>query len=126
MLDFIDDNNVLYDYQYGFRHSHSTQQAIITPVDRITKSLDKGHIAITILLDLKKAFDTVDHRILLRKLYAYGIRGALLKWFESYLTGMLRQCQDIFRIVYLLAYEEVNLTKKYIKQQVLKIIKTVN
>ena len=56
-------------------------------VDRITKSLDKGHIAITILLDLKKAFDTVDHRILLRKLYAYGIRGALLKWFESYLTG---------------------------------------
>ena len=87
VLDFIDDNNVLYDYQYGFRHSHSTQQAIITLVDRITKSLDKGHIAITILLDLKKAFDTVDHRILLRKLYAYGIRGALLKWFESYLTG---------------------------------------
>ena len=87
VLDFIDDNNVLYDYQYGFRHSHSTQQAIIALVDRITKSLDKGHIAITILLDLKKAFDTVDHRILLRKLYAYGIRGALLKWFESYLTG---------------------------------------
>ena len=87
VLDFIDDNNVLYDYQYGFRHSHSTQQAIITLVDRITKSLDKGHIAITILLDLKKAFDTVDHRILLRKWYAYGIRGALLKWFESYLTG---------------------------------------
>ena len=87
VLDFIDDNNVLYDYQYGFRHSHSTQQAIITLVDRITKSLDKAHIAITILLDLKKAFDTVDHRILLRKLYAYGIRGALLKWFESYLTG---------------------------------------
>ena len=87
VLDFIDDNNVLYDYQYGFRHSHSTQQAIITLVDRITKSLDKGHIAITILLDLKKAFDTVDHRILLRKLYAYGIRGALLKWFERYLTG---------------------------------------
>ena len=87
VLDFIDDNNVLYDYQYGFRHSHSTQQAIITLVDRITKSLDKGHIAITILLDLKKAFDTVDHRILLRKLYAYGIRGALLKWFESYLTS---------------------------------------
>ena len=59
----------------------------MTFVDRITKSLDKGHIAITILLDLKKAFDTVDHRILLRKFYAYGIRGALLKWFESYLTG---------------------------------------
>ena len=90
MLDFIDDNNVLYDYQYGFRHSHSTQQAIITLIDRLTKPLDKGHIAITILLDLKKAFDTVDHRILLRTLYAYGIRGALLKWFKSYLTGRTR------------------------------------
>ena len=87
VLDFVDDNNVLYDYQYGFRHSHSTQQAIITLIDRISKSLDKGDIAIIILLDLKKAFDTVDHRILLRKLYAYGIRGTLLKWFESYLTG---------------------------------------
>ena len=87
VLDFVDDNNVLYDYQYRFRHSHSTQQAIITLIDRISKSLDKGDIAIIILLDLKKAFDTVDHRILLRKLYAYGIRGTLLKWFESYLTG---------------------------------------
>ena len=87
VLDFVDDNNVLYDYQYGFRHSHSTQQAIITLIDRISKSLDKGDIAIIILLDLKKGFDTVDHRIRLRKLYAYGIRGTLLKWFESYLTG---------------------------------------
>ena len=87
VLDFIDDNNVLYDYQYGFRHSHYTQQVIITFIDRITKSLDKGDIAITILLNLKRAFDTVDHRIFLRKLFAYGIRGTLLKWFESCLTG---------------------------------------
>ena len=87
MLDFIDDNNVLYDYQYGFRHSHFTQQAIITLIEWTIKSIDKGHIAITILLDLQKAFDTVDLRIFLKKLYAYGIRGALLKWLESYLTG---------------------------------------
>ena len=87
MLDFLDDNNVLYDYQYGCRHSHSTHQAIVTFIDRITKSLDKSHIAITILIDLEKAFDSADHRILPRKLFAYGIRGTLLKWFESYLTG---------------------------------------
>ena len=61
--------------------------SIIALIERITKSFDKGHIAITILLDLKKTFDTVDHRILLRKLYAYGIRGVLLKCFKSYLTG---------------------------------------
>ena len=87
LFDFICDNNILYDYQFGFRPKHSTQQAIITLFDNITKSLDNGNIAISIFIDLKKAFDTVNHRILLRKLYAYGIRGPILKWIESYLTG---------------------------------------
>ena len=61
------------------RYSHSTQQPIITLIDLIIKSLDKSHIAITILLDLNKNFDTVDHKIVLRKLYAFRIKGALLK-----------------------------------------------
>ena len=74
-------------HQYGFRKGRSTQQAIITLVDRITKSQDIGDIVITLLIDLKKAFDTIDHRILLRKLYSYGIRGTMFKWIESYLTG---------------------------------------
>ena len=79
--------NVLYDHQYGFRKGRSTQQAIITLVDRITKSQDIGDIVIALFIDLKKAFDTIDHRILFRKLYSYGIRGSMLKWFESYLTA---------------------------------------
>ena len=62
------------------------QHAIITLVDRITKSQDMGDRVIAILIDLKKAFDTVGHKILLRKLYTYGIRGNMLKWFESYLS----------------------------------------
>ena len=66
LFDFICDNNILYDYQFGFRPKHSTQQAIITLFDNITKSLDNGNVAISIFIDLKKAFDTVDHRILLR------------------------------------------------------------
>ena len=87
LFDFICTNNILYDYQFGFRPGHSTQQAIITLIDKITKSLDNDDIVISLFIDLKKAFDTVDHRILLRKLYAYGIRGTMLKWIESYLSG---------------------------------------
>ena len=86
VFDFLCENEILYDYQFGFRSKHSTQQALITLVDKVTKSLDRNNIVISLFIDLKKAFDTVHHKILLRKLYAYGIRGILLKWFESYLT----------------------------------------
>ena len=83
VFDFLNGND---NYQFGFRSKHSTQQALITLVDRVTKSLDRSNIVVSLFIDLKKVFDTVHHRILLRKLYAYGIRSVLLKWFESYLT----------------------------------------
>ena len=54
-------------------------------VDKITKSLDAGDIVISVFLDMKKAFDTVDHHIPLKILYAYGIHGKVLEWFHSYL-----------------------------------------
>ena len=82
---FLDKYNILYQNQFGFRQGHSTHHALITLVDRITKSLDSGDIVIGVFLDLKKAFDTVNHKILLKKLYHYGIRGNLNKWFENYL-----------------------------------------
>ena len=75
IISFMNKNDVLYDQQYGFKQKHSTQQAIIMIVDEIIKSLDAGDIVISVFLDLKKAFDMVDHHILFKKLYAYGIRG---------------------------------------------------
>ena len=62
----MDTHHVLYKYQFGFRFFHSTKQAIITLVNRMTKCLDSecNDIEIGIFLDLKKAFDTIDHTIL--------------------------------------------------------------
>ena len=67
VIDFFDDNHILYDHQFGFR-KHSTSHAVIaviTLVERVTKALDTGKIIVGVFLDLKKAFDTVDHSILL-------------------------------------------------------------
>ena len=87
VTDFLENDNILYDKQFGFRRYHSTSHAIITLVDKVSKALDSGKFVVGVFLDLKKAFDTVDHGILLNKLYALGIRGDLHKWFKSYLSG---------------------------------------
>ena len=63
---FLYKNDVIYKYQFGFSKIHSTQHAIITLVDRITSSIDSGDLVIGVFLDLKKAFDTVDHQILIK------------------------------------------------------------
>ena len=86
ITDFIDSLNVLYKCKFGFRHKHSIQQAIITLVNKVKSSLVTGDIVIGVLLDLKKTFDTVNHKILLDKMHAYDIRGNILRWFRSYLT----------------------------------------
>ena len=83
IVSFMNKNDVLYDQQFGFRQKYSTQQAIIMLVDKITRCLDAGDIVISVFLDLKKAFDTVYHHILFKKIYAYGILGKVLKWFHS-------------------------------------------
>ena len=80
---FLYKNYVIYKYQFGFRKMHSTQHAIITLVDLITSSLDSGELVIGVFLDFKNAFDTVDHQILIKKLFCYGIRGNTLKWFKA-------------------------------------------
>ena len=83
---FLTKHKILYSYQFGFHENHSTSLALIEIVDNIRQSIEDGNYTLGIYLDLTKAFDTVDHTILLRKLQHYGIRGITNDWFKSYLT----------------------------------------
>ena len=87
LMDFIEKNNILSDSQYGFRKRHSTHHAVLDIIDQIHSNLDSKLYTCAIFLDLKKAFDTVNHEILLKKLYLYGIRGCVQDWFASYLSN---------------------------------------
>ena len=84
---YLDDNNLLFDSPYGFRKHHSTELAAVELIDRIYETMDHGDIPISIFLDLSKAFDTLDHSILLNKLEYYGVKGNASRWLSSYLTG---------------------------------------
>ena len=83
---YFTNNNILYQRQFGFRKGYSTEMALLSAIDTITKSLDEKNHVIAIFLDFRKAFDTVDSDILLSKLDHHGIRGIALEWFRSYLT----------------------------------------
>ena len=80
-------NDLFYKSQYGFRGGHSTELAAFEVVSKIIDEMDKGLLPLNIYLDLSKAFDTIDHQILLGKLAFYGIRGKSLDLFKSYLTS---------------------------------------
>ena len=86
LYDYLISNKLLYKSQYGFRHGHSTELASLELTDRIMKDLDNKRIPIAIFLDLSKAFDTLDHEILLYKLKYYGVKNSALSWFQSYLS----------------------------------------
>ena len=82
---FLENNNLIYSWQFGFRQKHSTSHALIHLTDKIREQLDKGNFACGIFNDFQKAFDTVDHQILIQKLNYYGIRGIANNCFSSYL-----------------------------------------
>ena len=86
VLKHINDNNILYKYQFGFRHNHGTSLALIELVDKIMSALEQGDTVLGVFMDFSKAFDTVDHDILCKKLSVYGINSTALKWFASYLS----------------------------------------
>ena len=86
VYNFLSETNQFYSSQYGFRSRHSCDHAINELLCTIIKNLEKQNITITIFLDLSKAFDTLEHLTILKKLERYGIRGPALNWFKSYLA----------------------------------------
>ena len=82
---YFKDNELFYKSQYGFRDEHSTELASVELIDQVMSSFEKRYTPIAIYMDLSKAFDTLDHKILLKKLEYYGIKDTELNWFKSYL-----------------------------------------
>ena len=83
---FLSKNRQLYSSQYGFRQRHSCENAIQELLSGVLKGIENRKHTAAVYLDLSKAFDTLDHSILIMKLERYGIRGIALDWFKSYLN----------------------------------------
>ena len=82
---YLEENDLLSDYQYGFRQNRSTKHAITILIDDVRTSMDQGQLTGSVFMDLRKTFDTVSHGRLLNNLPAYGIKDVAMKWFTSYL-----------------------------------------
>ena len=93
MTYYIEQHDLLYPSQYGFRKGHSTQHAMLDIINDIQANMNQRLLFCGVFIDLKKAFDTVYHEILLNKLNHYGFRGIIIDWFSSYLNNRTQTTQ---------------------------------
>ena len=84
---FLNNFDLIYQLQFGFRKKYSTNHALLSIVEQIRSNLDNKTYSCGVFVDLEKAFDTVNHEILIRKLEHIGIRGTSNKWISSYLSN---------------------------------------
>ena len=83
--------NILLPSQYAYRRNHSTETYLLALQDDLLIAVDRGKGTVVLLLDLSAAFDTIDYKILLKRIEShYGISGTVLAWFRSYLSGMVQ------------------------------------
>ena len=87
LLNYIEKYEILYQFQFGFRKGRSTEQAIAEIIDNFKNAIDNNLFTCEVFLDFAKAFDTVSHNLLLKKMEMYGIRGLPLQWFTNYLSN---------------------------------------
>ena len=87
VYEFLTKTNQLYSSQYGFRKNHACNQAVGELVANITKGIEQRKLTANVFLDLSKVFDSLEHSVIFKKLYRYGLRGQCLQWFKSYLQG---------------------------------------
>ena len=87
LIAFLEKHQILYDFQFGFRRGYSTEMAVNYLINKVSEALDRRSFAVSIFLDLSKAFDTVNHQIIFSKLSHYGVRGLPLQWFISYMSN---------------------------------------
>ena len=86
LIDFLNKFNILSNNQYGFRKNHCTAYALIQLYDKLSNVIDQGKVTLGLLIDLSKAFNTVNHDIFLAKLEFCGVCGVALQWFKSHLS----------------------------------------
>ena len=87
LYQYLTENKILYPKQFGFQTGHSAEHAIVQLVDQILESFEYNKYPLGVLIDLSKAFDTVDHSILLKKLELYGVTDRNRSWFKNYLSN---------------------------------------